>query len=376
MDSVAVAGAAGFIGSHVVERLREEGLDVVCLDRPGADLGWARALGARSALVDLRDGRAGAEALAGARLVVNATGLFDLGASPRALEEANVEVTRAVAGAARRAGARRLVHLSSVAVYGLPARAPLGEEGPFRPRNAYERSKLAGERAAIAEHGSCLEVVALRPTLVYGPRARYGHAMMIALAAQARALGVRVVPLPGGGPLGHHVHVRDVAEAVRLALFAPDAAGRALNVADARPLPVGDSMRAIARAFGLRAVGPRGSWRLLRRLPRRLSAAALARLNLRLARGHRALERRTGRDLLCPRLDPDWLGYFGHAHVYDTARLAALGFVPRHADFARSIEAVVDWYRASGWLPTPPPAAATAPRRAPSRTPAAESVTP
>jgi nucleoside-diphosphate-sugar epimerase len=104
MPRVAVAGASGFIGSHVVERLCVSGHEVVAVDRPGADFSVARAAGACAVGVDLADGRAAAEALHGAGYVVNATGLFDLAATSERLIAVNVGVTRAVVRAARAAG--------------------------------------------------------------------------------------------------------------------------------------------------------------------------------------------------------------------------------------------------------------------------------
>jgi nucleoside-diphosphate-sugar epimerase len=354
MTTIAVAGAAGFIGLHAVERLRADGHRVIAVDRPGADLDAAGAAGALLRRADLARGTEAVGALEGADVVVNATGLFDLGAAPATLEEVNADLARVIVRAARAAGARRLVHVSSVAVYGRPSLLPMPEEGAQRPRNAYERSKRDGEHAALDEHDRGIDVVVLRPTLVYGPRSRYGHALVIALAAQARALAVRRLPFLRGGPLCHSVHVEDVASAIEIAATHPDAPGRAFNVADDVPLPVGDSLSAIASLFGL-AVGPaRASvpaWAVLRRVLPVVPGRALARLNDELARGHRLLERQGRAPRIRPRIDAEWLRYASGEHVYDTSRLRSLGFAPRHPDFRAAIRGVVDWYRSAGFLP-------------------------
>jgi nucleoside-diphosphate-sugar epimerase len=245
------------------------------------------------------------------------------------------------------------VQLSSVAVYGKPESCPMTEHGPLRPRSAYERTKLEGERAVLGQHGRGIEVAVLRPTLVYGPRSRYGQAMMIALAAQARALGLHKLPLIAGGPLGHHVHAADVARAAELLALHPDAAGRSFNVADDEPLGVGDSLVAIAQCFGLRcsersaplawrAAAPVAGW-----VPQRLLDA----LNERLLRGKKALDRRGRGGALTPRLDRDWLGYCQGDFVFDTRRLHELGFRAEHPNFRDAVPQVVDWYHRRGWLP-------------------------
>jgi len=353
MTAIAVAGAGGFIGSHVVEQLVAANHRVVALDRPSADLSVAEAAGAELRQADLLDEGAAEKALEGCERVINATGLFDLRATDAELDRINAHLARRVATAARRVGARRFVHISSVAVYGKPTRQPMPEDGDQRPSSPYERSKQRGEQAILAEHRDGLEVAVLRPTLVYGPRSTYGQAMMIAMAAQAKALGVDRLPLVPGGPLGHHVHVEDVARASELLSFHPDAAGRCFNVADGHPLPFGDSLLTIAKACGMRGFGVRLAqpmWRLLGLVSRHLPNRALNRLNGQLARGHRALKARGYQAQLTPRFDKGWLAYLSGDYVFDTQRLSSLGFEPKHGDFRQSITDVIDWYRQQQWI--------------------------
>ncbi len=356
MARIGVAGAAGFIGSHVVEVLRGSGHDVLGVDRPGADLGVARAAGAATTEAPLRSDDEVASVLAGCDCVVNATGLFDLRASKEALDAVNVELARRIVVGARAAGVRRVVHVSSVAVYGAPERLPAREGDALQPRIAYEHSKLAGERAAMREHGRGVEVAVLRPTLVYGPRSRYGHAMLLAMAAQLAAFGRRRVVFLRGGPVSHHVHVRDVARAAELLALHPHAAGRAFNVADEQPIGTGDLACAIFEAAGLEiAFGAQLplAWSLFRRGVRRLPPAWLARLDRQVERGHRALVRRGNGGVLCPSLDPDWLAYFTEEFVYDCSALRGLGFRCEHPSFVTAFPEVARAYREAGWLPAP-----------------------
>ena len=358
MASFLVAGAGGFIGSHVVEEAIRQGHSVVALDRAGADLSIAKAAGATVRLGDLSDVADLTRALSSCQYAVNATGLFDLAASPKALEDVNVTGARNFAQAAVAAGVKRLVHLSSVGVYGLPDATPMREDGTLRPRSAYERSKLQGEQAVAALHGNGIEISVIRPTLVYGPRSRYGHALFIALVTQLRALGWRRIPVVLGGPLGHHVHVLDVARAAITCAIHPDAAGRSFNVADEWPLGLGDTFAAIIAASGLEAaprVETQRIWPALGWLLSRIPAPVLRWYNRRLATGHAALIRRGVKPTLSPRLDKDWLGYFSGSYVYDTSRLRSLGFQWRYPDFRSGVLEVFEWYRSAGWLPEPAP---------------------
>ena len=356
MPTFTVAGAAGFIGSHVVEQLRRAGHPVVATDRPGADLSLARAAGATVLEADLAEPKALARTLEGSDAAINATGLFDLGASLELLTKINVDGARTFAETARSAGVKRLVHLSSVAVYGRPARAPMGEAGPYRPRNPYEQTKLGGELAATELHGKGLDVAVVRPTLVYGPRSRYGQALFIAMLAQHRAFGRLRFPVIGGGPLGHHVHVADVARASALCATHPEAGGRAFNVADQRPIGMGETLDAILDATSLTAwprTHSRLLWRMMMLSLRVLPNFALRSFNGYLQRGHDYLVKKGLKPFLSPRLDRDWISYLDGEFVFDTSNLASLGFTWEHPDLSKSIGGVVDWYRQQGWIPAP-----------------------
>ncbi len=354
MPTWAVAGAGGFIGSHTVEVLRAAHHRVVAMDRPGSDLAVAQGAGAETVAADLADRPALERALAGCAIAVNGTGLFDLGASHEQLQRANVDGAVAFAEAARAAGVKRLVHLSSISVYGLPEHVPMNEDGPFRPRNDYEKTKLEGERAVVALHGQGIEVAVLRPTLVYGPRSRYGQGLFIAMLAQHRAFGGRTFPLLAGGPVGQHVHVRDVARAALLCGTHPEAAGKVFNVADRQPISLGDTVEALLDACGIRAAPRiRSSWlaRLSIAALRHAPGFAIDRFNRSLKHGHEILVKRGLAPQLEPRLDRAWLGYFSGDFVFDPARLAALGFSWEHPDLRQSIGEVVRWYETAGWLP-------------------------
>jgi nucleoside-diphosphate-sugar epimerase len=190
---VAVTGASGFIGGHLVEHLAARGTEVVAVRRPFDP-------------ITVRD------ALDGAGAVVHLAGVVS------ALREqdyiaANVDATCVVAEAARAAGVPMIL-ISSLAAAG-PARprAPRSEDDPPAPINAYGRSKLAGERAVALVDG--LRWTTLRPGVVYGPRDR----ALLPLFKLARH---GLMPLVGRADAAYtFIHVRDLVRAIAAAVERP-----------------------------------------------------------------------------------------------------------------------------------------------------------
>lgn len=352
---VVVTGAGGFIGRRVVRELVSAGHEVTASDRPGVRL---EARGVRPFAAELADPAATRALVAGHEAVVHAAGLFDLGASREALDESNVRATEQVVDACEAAGATRLVHLSTVAVYGRPRAHPCPESEPPRPRHAYEETKARGE-AAVRRAMARLRVTILRPTLVYGPESRYGVGMFAAGLCLALASGRSSLPGLDRGPLVHAVHVDDVARAVAFCLAEDETMGQTLNVADDVPMPFGSMLELLARQLDLRidrTVPWRASWARLAyaAVDRLVSDERLARINAKLERRWTRLADQLGFEpLLVPRLDRDWLAYAGADHAYDTRKLRRLGFSPKHPDFARGIPDTVRWYLDRRWLPHP-----------------------
>jgi nucleoside-diphosphate-sugar epimerase len=235
MTTVAVTGAAGFLGRSVVPALAEDpaigrvlGIDRVSGGSPHVE--WT--------LADIRD-PAFDRFLQGVDVVVHLAAVV-LGDMRRA-EEINVRGTANVAEAAARAGVRRFVHASSVAAYGLGvAGRLLTEEDPIRPLDVfpYSRTKGAAERALdeVEKRHPGLEVIRLRPSIILGPNT---HPMAARMAG-------RVSVRPGRAAAGsQYVHIDDVTEAFRIATLS-EATG-AFNVSAPEVVTYAD-MAQIARA--------------------------------------------------------------------------------------------------------------------------------
>lgn len=245
---VVVTGGAGFIGSHLTERLLADGHDVLVVD----NLATGRvenltALGHEPRLdfakLDVTDAEAVRKALGGRDWVFHLAALADIVPSmerPLDYTNANVTGTFAVLEGARHGGAKRFLYTASSSCYGIPDVYPTPETAPARPQYPYALSKYLGEQAAMHwAQAYRLPVVSLRLFNVYGPRARtggtYGAVFGVFLAQKLAQKPFTIVG--DGTQTRDFTFVTDIAEAfVRAA--EGDVAGAAMNVGSRRPTSV------------------------------------------------------------------------------------------------------------------------------------------
>jgi nucleoside-diphosphate-sugar epimerase len=239
---IALTGATGFIGRHLLRALSERGYRVRVLLRRPVEVPE----GASGAVVgDLARPMNMAAALTGVDAVVHSAGLAHAmsGAPEDDFRNSNTEATRKLADAAQRARVGRFVFLSSIrAQAGSSAPAPLSEADTPEPTDPYGRSKLAAEEA-LAETG--LDWVALRPVLVYGAGVKGNMAALLKLARTP-------YPLPLASLAGRRslVSVESLAGAVATALEAPGPLRRPLVVADPDPLTLPEMLAALRAGLG------------------------------------------------------------------------------------------------------------------------------
>lgn len=231
MNSVAVTGASGFIGREFVRSTRCLGWAVLALGRAETGPGLESRLRGCETLVHLA-----------ARAHV-----LDAGAAADSaeFERSNVDLTRYVAGAACSAGVRRLVFVSSAGVLGR-ASPPAGfdDDSPVAPHDAYTRSKLAAEEMLQREFAGPLELVIVRPPLVYGPQAPGNFARLLGLVR-------RGWPLPFGALSAPRsmIGVRNLCDALCVAAAHPQAPGLRILVADTQSPSVAELAASIAEAL-------------------------------------------------------------------------------------------------------------------------------
>lgn len=243
-----VTGGAGFIGSHLVDRLVEDGHDVVVLDdlSKGREENLARHRGNPRVSfhrVGVADKRACRPHFGGVEWVFHIAGRADIVPSiedPLTYFESNVSGTVSVLECAREAGAKRFVYAASSSCYGVPDEVPTPETAEVRTEYPYALTKYLGECCVL--HWSRvygLPAVSLRFFNVYGPRSRttgaYGAVFGVFLAQKIKGHPFTVVG--DGTQTRDFVFVTDVAEACALAAGS-DLHGEVLNVGAGSPQSV------------------------------------------------------------------------------------------------------------------------------------------
>jgi len=241
---LALTGATGFIGQHLLRELPKRGHRLrVLLRRPAAV-----PIAAASAVIgDLARPRNMAAALEGVDAVIHSAGIAHAmsGIPEDDYRVVNTEATIGLARAARRAGAKRFIFLSTIRAQCGPATDTVMTEAVEpAPTDAYGRSKLAAERG-LAEVD--IDWVALRATLVYGPGVKGNMAQLMRLARSP-------VPLPLGNLRARRslLAVENLAAAIETVLATPEPLRRAFVAADPQALTVAEMIAAMRRGLGRR----------------------------------------------------------------------------------------------------------------------------
>ncbi len=250
---VLVTGARGFVGSALIPALRARGWRLRAAVRPGGTVCDAEE---EITVVPFEDVRSWGEALHGVDCIVHLAArvhvMNDTVADPlSAFRKVNVGGTRALARAAADAGVRRFVFISSIKVNGesTTGRAPFTELDTPAPLDAYGVSKHEAEEALFALAGEGrMEVVVIRPPLVYGPGVK---ANFLALMRWLH----RGVPLPLGAVHNRRtlVALGNLVDLIAICLEHPQAANQVFLVGDGEDLSTTELLRRLATAIGVSA---------------------------------------------------------------------------------------------------------------------------
>jgi len=239
-----VTGGAGFIGSHIVHTLLEQGANVRVLDNFStgkrenlADLTEQFSAGRFEVHEgDLRDRAFVRTAVRDVDVIFHQAAFVSVPESmekPQDCFDVNVTATVSLFDAAREAGVRRVVVASSAAVYGESDALPLEETTPTQSLSPYAASKRTDEiYAQLYTQAFGLDVVALRYFNVYGPRQRPDSMYAAAVPIFVRRLldGKPITIFGDGGQTRDLINVRDVVRANLVASEHPNAPGRVFNV--------------------------------------------------------------------------------------------------------------------------------------------------
>lgn len=256
-----VTGAAGFVGSHLVERLAADGWDVVAVDclSPYYDVSLKRAniadlaRGAGTAVQDVDLLTADLSALLdGVEVVFHQAGQPGVRTSWDAFDsyvEQNVMVTHRLLEAARSAALRRFVFASSSSVYGNALAYPTSEDMVPRPHSPYGVTKLAAEHlCGVYARNWGVRTVSLRYFTVFGPRQRPDMAMHRLIEA---ALAGSAFPMFGNGDqVRDFTYVGDVVAANAAAAIADVPPGTVINVAGGGAVTLSDVIKTVERLTG------------------------------------------------------------------------------------------------------------------------------
>lgn len=256
MTRALVTGATGLVGSHIVERLVADGWSVRALVRVAAAAAWLRELGAELEEGNILDSKSLRSAVTGCDTIFHCAALISADGSWKRYQRTNIDGTREVIDAAAAANAR-LVHTSSVAVYGGSARyrdTPTDEETPLAPLDEhafYARSKRESEHLVLDAHATGeLWATAIRPPMIYGRRDRQ------LVPRFARVMYTGVFPLfAHGRSTMSLVHASAVADGAVRAATCDAAGGRAFNLANDFPVTVADMVQLGSNGLGRRVRG-------------------------------------------------------------------------------------------------------------------------
>jgi nucleoside-diphosphate-sugar epimerase len=210
-----VTGGSGFVGRNLIAALVARGDHVVALARSLSAMQTVRQLGAEPQAGDLVDVAAMSAGMAGAELVFHCAAKVDDWGDPAEFRRVNVEGTANVIEAARAAGVRRLVHISTEAVLadGTPIRnADETRPRPRRPVGLYPSTKAEAEAVALLANGQGLEVVVVRPRFIWGK----GDTALLPRILAVMRKG-QFAWIGGGRYLSSTCHVRNVCEGALLA---------------------------------------------------------------------------------------------------------------------------------------------------------------
>ncbi|SFQ96901.1 NAD-dependent 4,6-dehydratase LegB [Desulfoscipio geothermicus] len=255
---ILVTGAAGFIGSHLVEELVKQGNYVRALVRYNSrnEWGWLQTLPCLTDIEihtgDIRDYDSVRNAVRDVEVVFHLAALIGIPysyISPLAYIKTNIEGTYNILQAAREEGVRRVVHTSTSEVYGTARYVPINEEHPLQAQSPYAATKIAADQLALSFHRSFgLQVVVVRPFNTFGPR-QSARAVIPTIITQVLA-GARVIRLGNLNPTRDFNYVRDTVSGMITVGLSDRTLGQVVNVGSGREVSIGELVRHIENVVG------------------------------------------------------------------------------------------------------------------------------
>ncbi len=318
-----VTGAAGFMGSHVVEHLVKKGVRVRATARPRKDISFFEKLGVEYVAADLTRPETLPPLFEG-----DVDRVFHLGAicnfsTPyKDLYPTNVEGVSYITKLALDRKVRCFVHVTSTSVYSYYSGTPYRETDKRYPENAYGRSKAAGEDIVFKRIKEGLPAVIIRPCTVYGPRCTDG-----AGKAFSRPSSISAIPGSGKQTLSN-IRAEDVARAVEHLSLTDGTIGEIFNIAEDSNPTLEEALVLAAETYGTKT-------------PSLHLPLALVKLTS-IIDGF--VSRLKGK---IPDLEYEAVKYLYYDYVVDNSKLAESGFTLQYPDFRTSMKQLGKWYHKS-----------------------------
>ena len=256
MKKILVTGADGFIGSHLVESLVNQGYKVKAFTLYNSfnKWGWLDSLD-KSVLSeievfagDIRDPYGVKNAMVGCDAVLHLAALIAIPYSyhsPDTYIDTNIKGTLNILQAARELKVKRVIHTSTSEVYGTARFVPITEEHPLQGQSPYSASKIGADQLAFSFYASFeLPVITIRPFNTYGPR-QSARAVIPTIITQL-ANGVESLKLGSVHPTRDFNYVQDTVDGFIAALKAENAFGETVNLGSNFEISIGDTVNVIA----------------------------------------------------------------------------------------------------------------------------------
>jgi NAD dependent epimerase/dehydratase len=260
---VLITGADGFIGSHLTERLTQEGAKIrafVYYNSFGR-WGWLDELPSDLSekieifLGDIRDSNRVMEAVKGQEVVFHLASLIAIPYSyhaPDSYVQTNINGTLHVINACRQIQVERIVHTSTSEVYGTAQYVPIDEKHPLQGQSPYSATKIGADMLAESFHRSFgLPIAIMRPFNTYGPR-QSARAVIPTILGQLYE-GAKYIKLGALHPTRDFNYVHDIVSAFLAVAETEAAIGRVINVGSGREISIGDLVETLFRITGKKA---------------------------------------------------------------------------------------------------------------------------
>ncbi len=258
---ILVTGADGFIGSHLVEHLLEEGHDVraFVLYNSFNSWGWLDTLPVKTRdsldifSGDIRDPHGVKKALTDCDAVMHLAALIGIPYSyhsPDSYVDTNIKGTLNVLQAARELSIKRVLHTSTSEVYGTARFVPITEDHPLQGQSPYSASKIGADQLALSFHQSFqTPVTVVRPFNTYGPR-QSARAVIPTIITQI-ANGAKIVKLGSFHPTRDFSFVKDIVRAFSACFESDQTIGETINFGSDFEISIGDTASLIAEIMGV-----------------------------------------------------------------------------------------------------------------------------